>query len=696
MPNVPEISLLRNVALIAHGGGGKTTLAESLLFNGEAIARRGDVDKGTTVMSTEPEEVERRVTIAPHIGHCVWRDRWFNLIDTPGYSDFLESTRGVLDVVGGAVMLFSSEVGIKSENERLWAMAEEAMVPVIGFINKLDRPRADFIRALGTIEARLNITALPLTIPIGVGENFGGIVDLIPMTAWSARDGVFFQIDLPESARADAEYYRTQLIEKIVEGDDELLERYLSEGREPSLDELHKGLREAVITRRLLVVYCGSGAANIGVRSLANGIAEYFPSPIDKATVKPLIGVDPDHPERAMSRTPSPTDPFSAVAFKTVMDPFSGKLTVIRVFSGVIENEQPFYNGTRAHKEKGGRLFRLQGREMIPIQKLGVGEIGAIAKLEGVHTGDTLCAIDHPIRYERVNFQEPTHTFAVETDSKTEDKVAAGLEKLVEEDPTLRLRRDPATHELILSGMGQTHLRVVLDRLKRKYGGIATLKTARPPFRETITKKVRVQGRLKKQTGGRGQFADCWLEMEPLPRDGGYAFENRIFGGVIPRQFVPSVEKGIIEAMEQGIVGGYPVVDVKVALVDGSHHSVDSSDFAFKTAGSMGFRKGLAEAGSVLLEPVMTMEVTVPDDVLGDVIGDLNSRRGKVLGVTPKGGGGQVIAAEAPMVEVLDYGNVLNGLTSGRGLYTMRLSAYAIAPNHITRVILEQEKKSEA
>ncbi|MBF0340902.1 MAG: elongation factor G [Magnetococcales bacterium] len=693
MPNVPEIHHLRNVALIAHGGGGKTTLAESLLFNGGAIARRGDVEKGTTVMSTEPEEIERRVTIAPHVGHCVWRERWFNLVDTPGYTDFLESTRGVLDVVGGAVMLFSGEFGIKTENERLWAMAEAAMVPVIGFINKLDRPRADFIRALGAIEARLGVTTLPLTIPIGVGEEFGGIVDLIPMTAWSARDGVFCQIDLPESARVDAEYYRTQLVEKIVEGDDELLERYLSEGQEPSLEELHKGLREAVITRRLLVIYCGSGLANIGVRSLANGIAEYLPSPLDKAAIKPLNGVDPDHPERAVARAPDATEPFSAVAFKTVMDPFAGKLTVIRVFSGVLENEQAFFNGTRNQKEKGGRLFRLQGRETIPVNRLAAGEMGAIAKLEGVHTGDTLCALDHPIRYHRVTFQEPTHTFAVEMDAKTEDKVAAGLEKLVEEDPTLRLRRDPATHELILAGMGQTHLRVVLDRLKRKYGSVATLKTARPPFRETITRKARVQGRLKKQTGGRGQFADCWLEIEPLPRDGGYEFENRIVGGVIPRQFVPSVEKGILEALEQGVVGGYPVVDVKVALVDGSHHSVDSSDHAFKTAGAMAFRKGLAEAGPVLLEPVMIMEVSVPDDVLGDVIGDLNSRRGRVLGVTPKGGGGQVIAAEAPMVEVLDYGNMLNGLTSGRGLYTMRLSAYHIAPNHIARVILEQEKK---
>ncbi|MBF0212628.1 MAG: elongation factor G [Magnetococcales bacterium] len=692
MPNVPEISFLRNVALIAHGGGGKTTLAESLLFDGEAIARRGDVDKGTTVMSTEPEEIERRVTITTHVGHCVWRNHWFNLVDTPGYSDFLELTRSALDVVGGAVMLFSGEVGIKTEHERLWTMTEEAMVPVIGFINKLDRPRADFIRALGVIESRLGVTVLPLTIPIGVGENFGGIVDLIPMTAWSAKDGVFCQIDLPESVRADAEYYRTQLVEKIVEGDDALLERYLSAGEEPSLEALHRGLREAVITRRLLVIYCGSASANIGVRSLANGIVEYLPSPLDKAMLKPLNGIDPEHPQRVISRSPIHSDPFSAVVFKTVMDPFSGKLSVIRVFSGVIELDQPFLNATRQHKEKGGRLFRLQGREMIPVNRLGAGEMGAIAKLDEVHTGDTLCAVDHPIRYQRVMFQEPTHTFAVETEAKSEEKVALGLEKLVEEDPTLRLRRDPVTHELILSGMGQTHLRVVLDRLKRKYGAIATLKTARPPFRETITKKARVQGRLKKQTGGRGQFADCWLEIEPLPRDGGYEFENRIVGGVIPRQFVPSVEKGVVEAMEEGVIGGYPVVDVRVSLVDGTHHSVDSSDHAFKTAGAMAFRKGLIEAGSVLLEPIMTMEVTVPEDVLGDVIGDLNSRRARVLGVIPKGGGGQIISAEAPMVEVLDYGNVLNGLTSGRGLYTMRLSAYHIAPNHIARVILEQNK----
>lgn len=693
MSDSPEIQSIRNIALIAHGGGGKTTLAESLLFNCEAITRRGDVDKGTTVMSTEPEEIERRMTITPHLGHGLWRDRWFNLIDTPGYIDFLESTRGVLNVVGGAVMIFSGGFGVKPENERLWAMALEARVPVIGFINKLDRPRADFIRALGTIENKLHVTALPLTIPIGMGEDFRGIVDLIPMTAWSATDGIFCQMELPEEVRADAEYYRTQLIEKIVETDDDLLENYLENGVEPSLEALHRGLKEAVLTHRLLVLYCGSGLANIGVRSLANGIAEYLPSPLDKANLKPLNGIDPANPNQIITRLPLINEPFSAVAFKTIMDPFAGKLTVIRVFSGKIEPDQPFLNGEHNFKEKGGRLFRLQGKEMIPVSCLLAGEMGAIAKLESVRTGDTLCALDHPIHYERVRFMAPSHTFAVEMDSKTEEKIAVGLEKLTEEDPTLHVHRDETTHELILSGMGQTHLRVALDRLKRKFGGVATLKKARPPFRETITKRVLVQGRLKKQTGGRGQFADCWLEMEPLPRDAGYVFENRIVGGVIPRQFIPSVEKGILEVLHQGVVGEYPVVDVKVSLVDGSYHTVDSSDHAFKTAGAMAFKKGLLEGASVLLEPIMAMEITVPEDVLGNVIGDINSRRGRVLGVTPKGDGGQIIQAEVPMAEVLDYGNVLNGLTSGRGLYTMQVAAYHITPSHIARIILEQDKK---
>ena len=690
----PEIENIRNVALIAHGGGGKTTLAESLLFNGKAIARRGEVEKGATVMSTEPEEMERGITIMPHVGHCVWRERWFNVVDTPGYIDFLESTRGVLNAVGGAVMIFSGVMGVKPENERLWAMAQEATVPMIGFINKMDRPRADFIRVLGEIEKNLRVTALPVTIPIGSGDDFEGIVDLIPMTAWSARDGVFTQMALPERVRADAEHYRTRLVEKIIESDDELLEKYLDDGEEPAEALLHAGLKKAVVERSMLLLFCGSALANIGVRALSNGIAEYLPSPLDKADIKPLTGLDPDDKKREVSRSPTYEDPFSAVVFKTTIDPFAGKLSVIRVFSGVLGADQGFFNSTTQSKERGGRLFRLQGREMESVTELRAGEIGAIAKAENVQTGDTLCDANHSIVYQRVKFLDPALAFAVEVDPKTEEKASVGLAKLAEEDPTLRFYRDEETQEMILAGMGQTHLRVTLDRLKRKFGATATLKAPRVPYRETITRASRVQGKLKKQSGGRGQFGDCWIEMEPLPRGYEFEFENRIVGGAIPRQFIPSVEKGIREAMHKGILGGFPVVDFKVALVDGTFHTVDSSDNAFRIAGSLAFRKGMEEGGAVLLEPIMAMEITVPDDIIGDVIGDLNSRRGRITGVVPKVGN-QIINAETPMAEVLDYGNVLNGLTSGRGLYTMRVVSYQEVPSHIARVVLEEKNQAE-
>ena len=684
-----DVRFKRNVALISHGGGGKTTLAEALLFNGHAMDRRGEVNAGTTIMSTEVEEVERGITITPHVGHCTWRNHWFHLIDTPGYIDFLESTRSVLNIVGGAVMLISGQLGVKPENLRLWAMTEEAQVPTIGFINKLDKPRTDFIRVLGTIEHLLRIETLPLTIPIGVGERFAGIVDLIAMTAWSAKEGHFIQMDLPDSVRADALHYRTKLVEKVVETDDTLLEAYLEQGQEPDEATLHAGLRRMVHERRLFLVFCGSGLANIGVRALANGLIYYLPNPVDKADIKSLIGEDPAKPGREVVRTPSMTDPFSAVVFKTIIDPFAGKLSVIRVFSGSLSSDQPFYNSDRQVKERGGRLFRLQGKEVTAVEMLRTGDIGAVAKLDKTQSGDTLCAQDHPIRYRRVRFQDPSLRFAVEMDARAEEKVAAGLNKLTEEDPTLRFFREPATQEVILAGMGQTHLRVALDRLKRKFGAVATLKPPRVPYQETIMRTARVQGRLKKQSGGRGQFGACWIIMEPLERGMGFQFEDRIVGGAIPRQYIPSVEKGIQESMTKGVLGGYPVVDFKVSLVDGSFHPVDSSDNAFRTAGAMAFKKAMEEGGAVLLEPIMGMEIMVPDDVVGDVIGDINSRRGRVAGVTPREGN-QIILAETPMAEVLDYGNILNALTSGRGLYTMKVILYQEVPSHIARQVLAQ------
>lgn len=686
--NPTDTHSLRNVAIIAHGGGGKTTLAETLLFNARAIDKRGTVEKGTVVMVTEPEEVERGITITTHVGRFTWREVQVNLIDTPGYIDFLEATRGALNVVGGAVMIFSGVSGVKPENERLWAMARQMVVPMIGFINKMDKPRANFINTLGEIERRFDVIALPVTVPIGGGESFQGIVDLIPMTAWSAKQGVFTQIAMPDSAREDALHYRTRLVEKLVELDDAWLESYLENGVEPTEVELHRALKEAVLTGRLLPVFCGSAQANIGVRALANGIISYLPGPTDKALIKPLAGVDPEHPERAMTRSPANEEPFSGVVFKTSIDPFAGKLSMVRVFSGILEGSQPFYNSTKRSKERGGHLFKLQGKEVLPVERLYTGEIGAVAKLDQTSTGDTICSITAPILYYRVKYQEPTVHFAVEVDAKTEDKVTQGLLKLTEEDPTLRLHRDEETQEILLSGMGQTHLTVALDRLKRKFGAVALLKTPRVAYRETIRRMVRVQGKLKKQSGGRGQFGDCWLELSPLPPGSGMVFEDRIVGGSVPRQFIPSVEKGVREAMASGVVGGYPVVDVAVALVDGSYHSVDSSDYAFKTAGTLGFKKGMEQAEPVLLEPIMAMEIAVPESTMGDVIGDLNSRRGKITGVIPKAGS-QTIQAEAPMAELLDYGSILNAITSGRGLYTMSIAYYQDVPSHIARRVLE-------
>ena len=684
-----DIQLIRNVALVSHHGGGKTTLVESLLLNTKAIDKRGVVEKGTTLTSNEPEEVQHGMTLSPYLAHCIWRNSHLNLVDTPGYIDFLESTRSVLNVVGGAVMLFSGVMGIKPENVRLWELAVESMVPVIGFINKMDKPRADFIRVLGEIEATLGQEVLPVTIPIGSGEDFRGIVDLIPMTAWSAKNGVFEQMELPDEVRDDVEYYRTQLVEQIVEGDDDLLERYLEDGEEPDEEALQKGLKEAVITRRMLVVFCGSAQANIGVRALLNGMAAYLPSPVDKANIKPLIGHHPQNSEIDIIPNPSVDDPLSAVVFKTVIDPFAGRLSIIRVFSGSLESDQIIYNGTSQVREKGGRLFKIQGKDKVSVDRLLAGEMGAIAKLTHTHTGDTLCTEKFPLHFNRVKFHDPTLTFAIEVDQNSEDKASHGLERLAEEDPTIRFFRDAQTNEMILAGMGQTHIQVTLERLKRKFHTTVTLKAPKVPYKETLIRSVRVQGRVKKQTGGRGQYGNCWLEVSPAHRGAGFSFDNQIVGGAIPRPFIPSVEKGVVEAMAKGELGGYPVVDVHVALVDGSHHSVDSSDNAFRAAGALAFRKAMAEGGSALLEPIMAMEATVPNDVVGDVIGDLNSRRGRITGAVPQVSN-QIVSAEVPMAEVLDYGNILSTLTSGRGLYTMRIASYHAVPTHIVRILLTE------
>ena len=684
---------IRNVAMVAHGGAGKTTLIETILFQAKAIASRGRSSLGTAVMRTEPEEVTHRVAITPHICHCEWQETTINIIDTPGYFNFLESTRGVLPGVDSAIVVVSGVDGVKPEAERLWNMLQDAKLPTLCFVNFLDEEQADFMQTMSAVQESFKIPSQAITIPIRAGAHTQGIVDLLSLKAWATKDGKTTPMDIPSEMQGDINTLRTQLIEKIAESNDDLLEKYL-EGSELSSEELTRGLKAAIIKRAFLPVLSGSATAYFGIDALLDAVVHYLPSPIDRDLTRPFIGADPADHTKEVKRSCNPNEKFSAVVLKTTIDPFSGKLSVVRVVSGAVKANQAMYNSTRQSKQKNGHIFLLQGKELTGVDALVAGQIGALAKLEDTHTGDTLCDSDPQVCYPLVKFADPPVVYAVESEDKNDEKVASGLAKLMDEDPTLHLKRDEQTHEMILAGMGQTHIEVALERLTRKFGGKAKLKTPQVPYRETIRKTIKAQGKLKKQTGGHGQFANCWLEVGPLPRNGGFDFVDQITGGIIPKQFIPSIKKGVQEAMTKGLLGGYPVVDVRVAVYDGSFHDVDSSDYAFQVAGSLGFKAAVEQAAPVLLEPIMVMDVIVPDENTGDVLKDLSSRRGRVMSLNNKGKL-QQIEAEVPMAETLDYGNVLSGLTSGRGTYTMSISSYREVPAQIQDKVLEAVKKKK-
>ena len=680
------IEEMKNVAILAHGGGGTTSLCEAMLYNGKETKKIGISGESDTVMTIEPEEKIRGITITPHVGFFNWKKHLINIIDSPGYTNFLESTRGVLCATDSAVMLLSGISGIKAENERLYAMCQDACIPVMGLVNKLDRGRSDYITTLDEIEKSFGIQAVPITYPVGVGEEFRGVVDLLLKSAYDSEGQ---EISIPEAISKDVEYYHHDLIEKIVETDDDLLESYL-EGKIPEITVLKTALKEAIITRQFFPVYCGSSLKNIGVKELMSGISSFLPSPVDKVKLRPLIGVNVnDHTEEIEPRLPTTDSPMSAIVFKTMIDQFSGKLSVVRIFSGELSDSSTIYNGTKKEKEKIGNIYKIQGKNLIKVKKLIAGEIGAISKLSKTHTGDTLCDSEYPIHFHRVKYAMPILSYAVELESGKEEKLSLGLHQLTEEDPTIDFSYIEETHEMILKGMGQTHIEVTLERLKRKFGVTATLKTPKIPYRETIKKTVQVQGKLKKQSGGHGQFAECWMKVEPLERGKGFVFENRITGGVIPRQYIPSVEVGVKDAMKKGILAGYPITDIKVTLFDGKTHSVDSSDYAFQIAGSTGLKEAFKQSGTLLLEPLMEMEIIVPEDSIGEVVRDLNGRRGQVLGLEPKARS-QTIRAIVPFSEVLEYGNLLQAMTEGQGLYTMSHYNYTEVSSHLERKILSE------
>lgn len=688
-----DVNKIRNVAVIAHGGAGKTSLTEALLFSSGSIDRLGSVDSGTSTTDFEPEEIARKITISSALGFCSWNSYRINLIDTPGFINFIEDSRGCLKAADGAVVIVSAISGVKAETEKIWKFACEYEIPRIVFINKMDKENANFSMALAEIGRSFDAEPIPLQIPIGSGDTFSGIVDIVTMKSVSFKGGKPHRADIPSEFLAEAEAFRKRLVEKIAESDDALLERYL-EGGDLTSDEIIKGIKEGSLTRKFIPVTCGSATKVIGIADLLDMIVLCLPSPAEMAMISPILGKNPKE-GREIERKPDEKEPFSAYVFKTIADPFAGKLSIFRVYSGTLKADSNVLNTTSGTKERVGQVFYLLGKKQVPAQLVGPGEIGVVAKLKDTNTGDTLSDESGPIVFEKVKFAEPIISYAIAPKSKgDEEKVSSGLHRILEEDPTLKFHRDEETKEMLLSGMGQVHLEVTLERLKRKFGVEVLMKTPKIPYRETIKSTASVQGRYKKQSGGRGQYGDCWIKIEPLPRSGGYEFVDKIVGGVIPQQYRPAVEKGIVETMKEGILAGYSIIDMRVTLYDGSYHTVDSSEMAFKIAGSMALKKAFMEAKPVLLEPIMKVEVTTPDDTLGAVIGDLNSKRGKVQGVEPQAGGNQKVAATVPMAEMLTYANQLQSLTSGRGLYSMEFSHYEEVPGHIAqKIIAEKEAK---
>jgi elongation factor G len=639
----------------------------------------------------EPEEIARKITITSALGFADWKGVRINIIDTPGYINFLEETRGTLRAVDGAVLIISAISGVKAETEKIYKFACDYEIPRVAFVSKLDKERADFFRAVGDMEKYFCKNSLVLQLPIGLEDKFSGVVDLIKMKAQLfAQDGSgkIEEKDIPEGMRDAAATYRKKLVEQIAETDDALLEKYLDKGDLPE-EDLIAGLKHGTIGGGLLPVLCGSPVKNMGIQPLLDMILKCLPSPAEHARIVRIKGVDPKTGNET-TRKPASDDHLAALVFKTINDPFAGKLSLVRVYSGTLKADSTVYNSSRQVKEKIGSLFHVQGKKQAAVKALSAGQIGAVAKLKETLTGDTLCDEGHPVVMEFAKFADPVMSYAVAPKTRgDEDKVSTGIHKLLEEDPTLKFTYDEQTKEMVLSGMGQVHLEITLEKLKRKFGAEVTMQTPKVPYKETIRAKAKAQGKYKKQTGGHGQYGDAWLELEPLPRGGGFEFVDNIVGGVVPRQYIPAVEKGVIEALHEGVLAGYPVVDIRVSLYDGSYHSVDSSEMAFKVAASMAFKKAVEAAKPVLLEPIMNVEVVAPDDTLGAVIGDLNSRRGKVQGVVPQANG-QAIKALVPMSEMLSYAPTLNSLTSGRGMYTMEFSGYEDVPSHLAQKITQE------
>jgi elongation factor G len=679
VPRLVSLEKTRNIGIIAHIDAGKTTTTERILYYTGRSHRMGEVHEGAATMDWMVQEQERGITITSAATTCCWRDHRINIIDTPGHVDFTAEVERSLRVLDGAVGLFCAVGGVEPQSETVWRQAEKYHVPRIAFVNKLDRAGADFFHTVKMMQERLGARPVMVQLPLGAEEHFRGVIDLIQMQAIvydnPSLGAVFQTIDIPETHVEQAQEYRARLIEELADFDEEVMEKYLGEETlEPKL--LTQAVRRGTITNRLTPVLCGAAFRNKGVQLLLDAIVDYLPSPLD---VPPIIGVTPKtHQE--VSRLASDDEPLTALAFKVMVDPYVGQLVFVRVYSGILEAGSHVYNSSKDRRERIGRLMRMHANKREDIEEIRAGDIGAVIGLKNTVTGDTLCHESQKVILESMTFPEPVIAIAIEPKTKADsDKLGLSLNKIAQEDPTFRVKTDEETGQTIIAGMGELHLEILVDRLAREFQVAANVSRPQVAYKESIRRAAEAEGRFIRQSGGRGQYGHVKMRFEPLTRGEGFVFENAIVGGVVPREYIPAVETGVVEAMQQGIVAGHPVVDVKAILYDGSYHEVDSSELAFKIAASMAFKEATKKAQPVILEPVMSVEVVVPPEYMGDVIGDLNSRRGKIRGMEDRAGA-KVVTAQVPLAEMFGYATDLRSRTQGRATFTMQFALYDEVP----------------
>lgn len=682
---------IRNVALTGHGDCGKTSLASAFLFDSGAVNRFGKADQGTTVTDFDEDEIERKITISSSPCYVEWNKVKINFLDTPGYGNFVADARAALRAVDSALVVVCGVAGVEVQTEKVWKWAEEYGLPRMIVINKLDRERSDFNRALESIQKSFGRGPVAIQIPIGSEKDYSGVVDLLHNKAYQfAKDesGKMQEVPVPDDLKEQATAQRQALMEMVAEQDDALMEKYFESG-ELSLEEEIQGLKKAILERKIFPVVCASALHNIGAQPIMNYIVELFPNPAESGVVFPGEN-QKDHSK--IEAKADESQPTSAFVFKTFVDPYAGRVNLFRVVQGVLRSDHNLLNTNKGTTEKIATVSVLQGKSASPVQEVHAGDIASVAKLKDTQTNDTLCEPSHPVKFAPVEFPHPIISYAIEPKSRgDEEKISTASHKMSDEDPVLRFDRDPQTKEMLVSGMGQLHVEVVVARLKRRFGVEVLLHPPKVPYRETIKAKSEVQGKYKKQSGGRGQFGDCWITMEPLPRDKDFEFVDKIFGGAIPKNYIPAVEKGIQEARQHGVLAGFPAVNFRVTVFDGSYHPVDSSEMAFKIAGSMAFKKGMEEAKPVLLEPIMHVEITAPSDYMGTIMGDLNGRRGRMEGMDSSGAN-QVIRARVPLSEMLNYAPMLTSMTGGRGSYEMNYSHYDEVPSHLAQKIIDEQK----